>query len=655
MLAAYGQQQSKNFSNKGFINSLKRMGKHITSEDDLKKVDWENENLYKISPSGVEEKFTKADEVGSTILKPTKELKKELQMALSLTKRKGLSESERKIARNRATEIRAALKDQGDIVALPKSVGDSILKRLNETPTEGGKIFDRLQGLWKTAVTVPNPAYHSRNIVGDSFNAWRGGVSPKAIMDSLKGVHALNKVERSQLQIEVLPKELNNSDLQKMVQEALDYGAGRTGQIAGEIASQTAEKAPGKIGRTLGKGTANLRRELRRIAENREDVMRIAMYITGRRRGLSPEEASAYSNKFLYDYTELTPFERQLRRAIPFYTFTARNTRGQVETLLTRPGKFANLAAFQQELAQTTGLPVDWQNNLDDYQKARIPFGVPAPIRRVLGTGQVITPSLPATDLNRMAGINPLNYKDTFFATASLLGPWKMIAELAANKSLFTRSQIQTDTNPYVPAPTVIGKLYEAAGAVPGLQEELTNRFGIQKGTLGSNSKKVGWVWYGQTDYAMKQIPQARAVMSFFTPKGTKNRIGVPRGQEIVGDITGLSTIPYNPTKHKMDMLYERRAKLDRARKKEKDLHQGTRTKKYDDLGVQWHIADSAIKKYEEKTGKLKLPKKKRGRPRKSSPAGGGGFGSGFGSGVLVLSRVHRAAHKDDEQQREHD
>ncbi|MBE9542060.1 MAG: hypothetical protein IMF01_07050 [Proteobacteria bacterium] len=55
--------------------------------------------------------------------------------------------------------------------------------------------------------------------------------------------------------------------------------------------------------------------------------------------------------KYLFDYSEVTEFERKVMgRALPFYKWLRKNTPRQVESLMTRPEKFARLADFQRDL-----------------------------------------------------------------------------------------------------------------------------------------------------------------------------------------------------------------------------------------------------------------------------------------------------------------
>lgn len=70
-----------------------------------------------------------------------------------------------------------------------------------------------------------------------------------------------------------------------------------------------------------------------------ENEARAVHFITLRMRGYSPADAAYNVNKFLFDYTDLSPFERNvMRRLVPFYTWMRKNTQLQIENLVERPG-----------------------------------------------------------------------------------------------------------------------------------------------------------------------------------------------------------------------------------------------------------------------------------------------------------------------------
>lgn len=71
-----------------------------------------------------------------------------------------------------------------------------------------------------------------------------------------------------------------------------------------------------------------------------EDALRLGTYIEGLRQGMSPDAASALVAKAQVDYSPraFTEFERQLKRYVPFYSYTRGIAPLVAENLLYRPG-----------------------------------------------------------------------------------------------------------------------------------------------------------------------------------------------------------------------------------------------------------------------------------------------------------------------------
>lgn len=75
---------------------------------------------------------------------------------------------------------------------------------------------------------------------------------------------------------------------------------------------------------------------------------KVLHYLALRRRGYTVGDAARHVNQFLFDYADLSPFEKNvMRRIIPFYTWSRKNVERQVRTILERPGR----AAMQAKLA----------------------------------------------------------------------------------------------------------------------------------------------------------------------------------------------------------------------------------------------------------------------------------------------------------------
>lgn len=84
-----------------------------------------------------------------------------------------------------------------------------------------------------------------------------------------------------------------------------------------------------------------------------EDTSRLAMYFDQRAQGISHELAAKAVRESLFDYRDLTAFEKGLRSgAVPFYTYARKNIPLQVRTLINHPYKAVAPERIQSELSQ---------------------------------------------------------------------------------------------------------------------------------------------------------------------------------------------------------------------------------------------------------------------------------------------------------------
>jgi hypothetical protein len=224
-----------------------------------------------------------------------------------------------------------------DLVATARQNVPQRLEGLDDV----GKVWDRTQGKIKTALTVPNPQYHLTNLYGDLHNAYLGsnvvslarslGVSTRVLKHKAKREAALKTLDK---QVDPAGKGVKIGDARVSVADLLDeaerHGAIGQGFIGRDLAdvldAQGKEagerlgrgKVTGKLGETgrkigTGKITGRLAHPIdtiRDISQYREDGVRLATYIAGRRRGLTPDQAAAYVARHHFDYADLTTLER---------------------------------------------------------------------------------------------------------------------------------------------------------------------------------------------------------------------------------------------------------------------------------------------------------------------------------------------------------
>ena len=462
-----------------------------------------------------------------------------------------------------------AAKRPGRYVILDNRLVDEAYKALSlHNPGAIGKAFDRVMGKWKFLATAPNPGFHIRNLVGDTANAYLAENVPslaRNVGQSARAIKRLNKQERA-LRTGTIgaparglkaahitiknelgrPAKLSYDDL---IREAEKSGAIRSGFLMHEV-RQMAAGGEQKIGNRATEG-------LSRASRSREDLLRLATYIGGRKRGLNPEAASARAAKFHFDYADLTPFEKTVaRRVMPFWTFSARNIPLQFKSLLQRPGKLAQYEKVRQSFAEAFGLDDDWQNNLSEYEARSLP--VPIKYKGATFTVSFGASGLPITDLNELPLTkSPGQALDEWFqrATSMLTPAVKSPIEWFANYSFFFRDQLERDDSPLVPAPPIVGSL----------PAPLRKKLGIVPDLVNKRTGKKSWGWSAKADYLAQQMPgwSAFAVRAM---KPQTSSTSASTTQEALGQVAGLRIRQSDPVTVKINRLYDQRDKLEKTR-----------------------------------------------------------------------------------------
>jgi len=190
------------------------------------------------------------------------------------------------------------------------------------------KTFDKVQNWWKSQALV-SPSYHIRNTAGNIWNNFLAGVKPMAYEMATAVQTGLDKT----------PQLLNYVD------EAKKLSVINEGWYAADIAEEVINRIKGMS--SVWKGLNPLSRQNYLLKANKkvgtavENNARLAHYISKRMDGLSPELAAESVKKYLFDYGDLSKFERTvLKRFVPFYTWSRKNIPLQLSNLISQPQKF---------------------------------------------------------------------------------------------------------------------------------------------------------------------------------------------------------------------------------------------------------------------------------------------------------------------------
>jgi len=272
--------------------------------------------------------------------------------------------------------------------------------------------FDKVQNLWKASVTSIFPAFHGRNAISNVFLNFLdiGGQALNPVKHTM-AVELLNlnrqatKLKKASLGVgpaakkakgeleELLSKQIIKGtddtkgwtfgELQKAIKDnRVAFGNEYTGFLdIRETTMDKLKKLPGQKSTLRDKvrpvnplSQDNLLFKAgRKTGQMVEEQARLVNFMSNLAKTGDVEAAAARTKQFLFDYANLSPFEKNvLRRLVPFYTFTRKNLELQVRALLKTPGKQAiNAKLFKAVSSGFSGgtLTEDEKKNLPKWMQ----------------------------------------------------------------------------------------------------------------------------------------------------------------------------------------------------------------------------------------------------------------------------------------------
>lgn len=216
------------------------------------------------------------------------------------------------------------------------------------------KVYDAAQNWWKMWSLGARPAYHAKNTIGNLWNNYLGGVTtPKPYADA------------AAFQVKVAKGNLDGKIAGYKVKDLYDAmmtrGIFGEGQYGGDIARRLEEQIQGASKNPITLSTKNpILQGGFKMGQTIEDNARIALYIDQLNKGSSLDKAAEHVRKYLFDYGDVSPFEKNVaKRLLPFYTWSRKNIPLQLEALATQPDKInkINLAINNVQQANQVEQP----------------------------------------------------------------------------------------------------------------------------------------------------------------------------------------------------------------------------------------------------------------------------------------------------------
>lgn len=445
-----------------------------------------------------------------------------------------------------------------DGIQVPNEVGDWIQRYTkvfsgDKTAKKFWANAHRILGLWKGYATFVNMGFHGRNFVSNLFQLYLKD-GPE-VMDPMLHRAAVNVMRGRDG--EFLLANGSKMTYTEIAELAKRYGVYGTGWFGADIQNTDDVKALLTGGKKVFDGfnpvsfNNYLFQAGKYVGGGIENESRLVGFLADLRRTGNPVFAAENTKKYLFDYTDITDFERDwVKLAIPFWVWMKKNTLLQAEQIIRQPAKYANIERVRQNLEAQS--PQADERFIPKYFPEI--YAVRTPLKTDQGSPVYLNPNLPFQDLNKV--FDPQDWMNS-------LGPWKAVFELALNKQLFTKKEIQKYEGEVAHAPWL-----------ELLPEDMVKKVGPMLGAQRYyDPDNEVWLWgiNPKLKYAVetanpffRNFGKAIAASEEKVPSYAKEKLPY----DVLSWITGVKLIPYNPTAELEKSIFQRRDMLRDKKKK---------------------------------------------------------------------------------------
>jgi len=244
-------------------------------------------------------------------------------------------------------------------------------------------IFKKVNSIYKTFLTVGFPAYHVRNSLSNvALNFMAGVQNPNSYVKAMRLQNSARQTRKIMKKSNIDFFEAAKQVKWPKIKTAAGMMDGQVfyrlmdkhnllGQVAGHFAKEETpflRFAGSKFGKKIGRKSGPYDK-LYAVGQTVENNARLA-HVIEKTQGMGIDDAVRSSKKALFDYGDLSEFEKTwLRdRVYLFYTFNRKNMAAQSRYLLSEPAKmaiFAKLAGGTPKAPQRLARPKYMQERVD--------------------------------------------------------------------------------------------------------------------------------------------------------------------------------------------------------------------------------------------------------------------------------------------------
>lgn len=224
------------------------------------------------------------------------------------------------------------------------------------------KVYDGAQNWWKMWSLGVRPAYHTKNAIGNVWNAYLGGLSNPARYGDAAAFQT--KLAQNKLAGTIVGKPVN-----ELYEAMAIRGVFGEGQYGGDIARNLEKEIQGGSRNPLTLSVENpVLQAGFAVGKTIEDNARIALFLDQVKKGKTYDQAGRHVQKYLFDYGDVSPFEQSvLKRFMPFYTWSRKNIPLQLEAIALHPDKINKLNLAKENLQMAYGGETLDPSQVPDY------------------------------------------------------------------------------------------------------------------------------------------------------------------------------------------------------------------------------------------------------------------------------------------------
>jgi hypothetical protein len=259
------------------------------------------------------------------------------------------------------------------------------------------KGYKGLINFWKRWTLSIFPEYHTRNLIGNFWNNYITIGLKNPLRYQQAG--ALQMKPQNYRLLTDAGEELTGTQI---LDEMRSYGVLKSGAVSKEVPEKASDLYKGV---TLNPASERniLIKGGRAVGETLEDNGKIAHYLEVRKQGLSPADSAMSVKAALFDYSQVTPFEREVMRFVfPFWGWTRNNVPLQLKSLISKPGKFTTIAKAKEEVEQaqdTSDIRMKW---MPEWMQESFPIILSKMPAKEQYKVLLLTAWLPAGDIDKL-------------------------------------------------------------------------------------------------------------------------------------------------------------------------------------------------------------------------------------------------------------